>query len=197
MPSIRTWQRCWGRETARRLKVLPLFKVRGQITLATAQPQAVPSLREAEEALGCRVRAVLVRQEEILAIINEAGTLGQVAEDLIVDVGDDFEVLESGIPDDYDTIDEMASGSPVINLVNSLIHRAVRDGASDIHIEPFRHVSRVRFRIDGILYEVMTPAHRAAPGDCVAPQGDGQSGYRGAPPAPGRPRPGPHPGPRG
>ena len=146
-----------GRETARRLKVLPLFKVRGEITLATTQPQAVPSLREAEEALGCRVRAVLARQEEILAVVNEASNLGQVAEDFMVDVGDDFEVLESGIPDDYDTIDEMASGSPVINLVNSLIHRAVRDGASDIHIEPFRHVSRVRFRIDGILYEVMTP----------------------------------------
>ena len=145
------------RETARRLKVLPLFKVRGELTLATAQPQAMPSLREVEEALDCRVRPVLARQEDILKLINESTSLGQLPDDLITDVGDDFQVLESSIPDDYDTIDEMASGSPVINLVNSLIHRAVRDGASDIHIEPFRHVSRVRFRIDGILYEVMTP----------------------------------------
>ncbi len=146
-----------SREMSRRLKVLPLFMVRGELSLATAQPQAMPSLREVEEALSCRVRPVLARQEDIIKLSNDTDSLGQMPEDLIDDVGDDFEVLESSIPDDYDTIDEMASGSPIINLVNSLIHRAVRDGASDIHIEPFRHVSRVRFRIDGILYEVMTP----------------------------------------
>ncbi|MBT8061776.1 MAG: hypothetical protein KJO85_03785, partial [Gammaproteobacteria bacterium] len=121
-----------ARETSRRLKVLPLFNVRGEVTLATAQPQAMPSLREVEEALECRVRPVLARQEDILKVSAETASLGQMPEDLITDVGDDFELLESSIPDDYDTIDEMASGSPVINLVNSLIHRAVRDGASDI-----------------------------------------------------------------
>ena len=59
---------------------------------------------------------------------------------------------------DYTAIDTMAEGSPVINLVNSIIQRAVHDGASDIHIEPSRIKCRVRFRIDGILYEVM--AHK-------------------------------------
>jgi type IV pilus assembly protein PilB len=50
----------------------------------------------------------------------------------------------------------MAAASPVINLVNGLIQRAVRDGASDVHIEPTRAKSVVRFRIDGVLYEVLT-----------------------------------------
>ena len=53
-------------------------------------------------------------------------------------------------------IDEMAGASPVINLVNGLIQRAVRDGASDVHIEPLRTRSLVRFRIDGVLYEALT-----------------------------------------
>ncbi len=51
----------------------------------------------------------------------------------------------------------MAGASPVINLVNNLIQRAIRDKASDIHIEITRGRSRVRFRVDGVLYEVMTP----------------------------------------
>ena len=50
----------------------------------------------------------------------------------------------------------MAGGSPVINLVNGLIQRAVRDGANDIHIESGRSRSFVRFRIDGVLYEVLS-----------------------------------------
>jgi type IV pilus assembly protein PilB len=144
-------------DTARRLKVLPLFQVRGEVTLATSQPQAIPSLREVEEAMGLRTRPVLARQEDILKIIEESATFDGISDDLIADVGDDFEIIESNVPDDYSTIDEIAAGSPVINLVNSLIHRAVKDGASDIHIEPFRKISRVRLRIDGILYEVMTP----------------------------------------
>ncbi len=145
------------RSSARRLKVLPLFKVRGEVTLATTQPQAIPSLREVEEAIGGKVRPVLARQEDILKIIDESSGFDGIGEELISDVSDDFELLESSIPDDYSTIDEVAAGSPVINLVNSLIHRAVKDGASDIHIEPFRSICRVRLRIDGILYEIMTP----------------------------------------
>ena len=144
-------------DTARRLKVLPLFKVRGEVTLATSQPQAIPMLREAEEAIGCKVRAVLALEEDIVKLLNEGRDFDGITDDLFTDLDSDLELIESNIPDDYAMIDEMAGGSPVINLINSLIHRAVRDGASDIHIEPFRAMSRVRLRIDGILYEVMTP----------------------------------------
>ncbi len=145
------------RQCAHRLKVLPLFKVRGVLSLATADPQAVPSLDEVEERTGCRVRPVLARQEEILKAINEAYMDSGYAAELIGDLDEDFEVVEDTRPDDYAVIDEMAAGSPVINLINSIIQRAVHDGASDIHIEPGRGRSRVRFRIDGLLYEVMTP----------------------------------------
>ena len=57
----------------------------------------------------------------------------------------------------------MAAESPVVNLVNSIIQRAVRDGASDIHIEPSRTKSRIRYRIDGVLYEYMTPRSELHP----------------------------------
>jgi type IV pilus assembly protein PilB len=61
------------------------------------------------------------------------------------------------MPDDYTAIDEMAGASPVINMVNAVIQRAIHDNASDIHIEISRNKARVRLRIDGILYEVMSP----------------------------------------
>jgi len=147
------------RDTARRLKVLPLFKVRGLVSLATSQPQAIPMLREAEEAIGAKIRPVLALEEDISKMLDQGSDFDGMSDDIFSDVGveSDLELIESSIPDDHTTIDEIAAGSPVINLVNSLIHRAVRDGASDIHIEPFRKLSRVRLRIDGVLYEVMTP----------------------------------------
>ncbi len=144
-------------ETATRLKVLPLFKVRGALSLATADPQAIHSFDEIEERLNCRVRPVLARREDILKTINEAYAGDRYTAELITEIDEDFEVIENTTPDDYSTIDEMAAESPVINLVNSIIQRAVHDGASDIHIEPSRTKSRVRYRIDGVLYEVMTP----------------------------------------
>jgi type IV pilus assembly protein PilB len=148
-----------NRDVARRLKVMPLFLVRGVLTVATAQPQAIPILREVEEATGCKVRPVLGLADDILQTLNAAERFGDVSQELLNDVGEDFELIESNVPQDeqYAEIDQVAAGSPVINLVNSLIHRAVRDGASDIHIEPFRKIARVRLRIDGVLYEIMTP----------------------------------------
>ncbi|MFW2374798.1 MAG: ATPase, T2SS/T4P/T4SS family [Gammaproteobacteria bacterium] len=145
------------KETTARLKLIPLFKVRGELTLATSDPQDFPSFDEVEERLGCRVRPVLARREDILKTINEAYSSDAFSTEMIIDVDEDFEVVENAQPDDFSAIDEMAAGSPVINLVNSIIQRAVQDGASDIHIEPSRTKSRVRFRIDGVLYEVMTP----------------------------------------
>ncbi len=144
-------------ETARRLKVLPLFLVRGVLTLATANPQDILTINEVEDRLRCSVRPVLARSEEIMAVINDSTVENDFTTDLISEVDEDFEVVDNLLPDDYATIDEMAAGSPVVNLVNSLIQRAIRDGASDIHIEPGRKTARVRFRIDGVLYEVMAP----------------------------------------
>ncbi|MGI9260031.1 MAG: ATPase, T2SS/T4P/T4SS family [Gammaproteobacteria bacterium] len=145
------------KELAQRLRVLPMFRVRGAIYLATTQPQDIPMLTEVKEQLGVLVKPVLARREDILKTIEEFIDGDDVEMDLLDDVLEaDLELIEGINIEDEAAVDEMASGSPVINLVNSLIQRAVRDGASDVHIEPSRAKSRVRFRIDGVLYEVMT-----------------------------------------
>ncbi len=142
---------------ARRLCVLPLFRIRSELLLASAKPQDMPTLEEVSERLQCKVRPVLARREDILKLLNESVEIDDLQFDLIGDVDEDFAVVETPDIEDYAAIDEIAAGSPVVNLVNSIIQRAVHDGASDIHIEPFRTHSRIRFRIDGLLYEFTSP----------------------------------------
>lgn len=143
--------------TARRLQVLPLFKVHQTLTVATAEPQAIPVFDEITALTGLTVRVVLARREDIIRHLAEAFDGTDFTPELLEAQQDDLELIESQIPDDYTEIDQLAGGSPVINLVNGLIQRAIRDKASDIHIEITRGRSRVRFRVDGVLYQVMTP----------------------------------------
>ena len=145
------------RTIARRLCVMPLFRVRSVLYLATAKPQDMPTFEEVSERLQCVVKPVLARKEDILKLLNENIGLDDMQFDMIGDVDEDFAVVENLQIDDYAAIDEVAAGSPVVNLVNSIIQRAVHDGASDIHLEPFRTHSRIRFRIDGLLYEFTAP----------------------------------------
>ncbi len=151
------------KSAATRLGVLPLFMVRDVLTLATAQPQDVPLINEVEDRLGVKVDPILAAPADIRAHIGEAFDGGGFADDIVVDLEDGFEVVDTSGLSDYDAIDEMAAGSPVINLVNSIIQRAVKDGASDVHIEPGRIKSRVRYRIDGVLYEAVSPSAEMHP----------------------------------
>ena len=144
-----------SREVARRLEVLPMFKVHDTLTLATTDPQSIPALDEVHDITGCKLRLVLAEQQEILKHQIDAYSGNDLAPELADNLATDIELVESESAD-YARIDEMAGASPVINLVNGLIQRAVRDGASDIHIEGARNRSFVRFRIDGVLYEVLS-----------------------------------------
>ena len=146
------------RNRAMQLCVLPLFKVRDVLLIATPSPLSIPVNDEIQDRTGCKIKAILASRKDVLQTINEAysNEQSELGLDLFEAVEDDFQVIEHVIPDDYSQIDEMAEGSPVINMVNSVIQRAIRDGASDIHIEPARNKSRIRLRIDGVLYEFST-----------------------------------------
>ncbi len=143
------------RDVARRLNVLPLFQVQGVLTVASAEPQAIHSIDELRARTGGRIRVVIAPPADIRRLADEA--YGGALPDFVQTEASDLELIESTIPDDYTQIDEMAGASPVINMVNAVIQRAIRDGASDIHIEISRNRARIRLRIDGVLYEVMSP----------------------------------------
>ena len=146
------------KDKAIQLCVFPLFKVRDLLLIATPSPLSIPVNDEIEDRTGCKIKAILSSRKDVMTSISEAysDTQNDLGLDLFDVVEDDFQVMENTRPDDYSQIDEMAEGSPVINMVNSVIQRAISDGASDIHIEPARKKSRIRLRIDGVLYEFST-----------------------------------------
>ncbi|MCB1753927.1 MAG: Flp pilus assembly complex ATPase component TadA [Gammaproteobacteria bacterium] len=147
------------RDFAKGLAVMPLFKINNTLILATTDPQAIPTFDAVSEKTGCNIKPVLATSENILEMINEARDASSNLSELIggLDIEADLELLEGQADQKLDEIDGQSGSSPVINLINNLVQRAVRDGASDIHIEPGRGRSRIRFRIDGVLYQVMTP----------------------------------------
>ncbi|MDY6969675.1 MAG: type II secretion system ATPase GspE [Spirochaetota bacterium] len=105
------------------------------------------------------LEAVLTSEEEIMRVINSqykalsADSTGDAIENL---EDGDFEILSSQISETEDILD-MANDAPIIRLVNTIITEAVNDRASDVHIEPFEKDLLVRYRIDGILYQMLTP----------------------------------------
>ena len=151
------------KKQAERLQVLPMFVVNDTLTIATADPLSVPVFDEVEQHAGRKVRLVLSQPEDITKALHDGYGDDIDDSDWGAETAADLEILDTAIEADHTKIDELASGSPVINLVNSLINRAIRDKASDIHIETSRTRSRVRFRIDGLLYEVMAPRHDLHP----------------------------------
>ncbi|NOQ46486.1 MAG: type II secretion system ATPase GspE [Desulfobulbaceae bacterium] len=105
------------------------------------------------------MKTVLVPQEEIFVSINNAYDMSsdQHADQVMQDMDeDDPESILSEIEETADLLDD-TSDAPVIKLVNLVLSQAVRDNASDIHVEPFKDRVKIRKRVDGILYDMYTP----------------------------------------
>jgi len=149
-----------GEEEAERLKVIPLFRVRDTLTVAMAEPQSLPTIDRLRALSGCRIRPVFALEANILEFIRKyAGGNVDVDEFLTSLAQTDVEVVERETVDEGPStdLDKMVAGSPIVNLVNVALLTAVRDGASDIHIEPEKRGTRVRYRIDGVLRDLMKP----------------------------------------
>ncbi len=149
-----------GEEEATRLKALPLFKVHGVLTVAMAEPQSLPAIDRLKELTGCKIRPVLALEANIQEFIKKyAG--GEVDVDAFLTSlsESDVEVVERESVDDGPStdLDKMVAGSPIVNLVNVAFLTAVKDRASDIHIEPDKRGTRIRYRIDGVLRDLMKP----------------------------------------
>ncbi len=143
--------------------VLPLAKIGNVLTMAVANPFDIMKLDDVQIITGCDIRPVVSTEVSIRKAIEKSYNRGEAEmNQLFEDLGDaDVEVKENKEADD-DNIDlteltGSAEGSPVVKLVNLLIYQAVRDGASDIHIEPFEKKVRVRYRQDGSLHETISP----------------------------------------
>lgn len=139
---------------------MPLRREGSRLVVGTSNPDDVFLLDDIKRRLGVpSVKHVLVPGSDILSLIEKL-TESEVEEydvdELLADVDeDDVEVVEDDLGNDADIQD--ADSSPVVRYVNHIIQTAVKEGASDIHIEPGDKTLKVRFRIDGVLFEMMNP----------------------------------------
>jgi type IV pilus assembly protein PilB len=146
------------RDMAERFPALALFDVRGVLTVALGDPQNLDHVDEIERVTGKRVNPVFALTSSIQRMLPRAYENDFGVDTVTADMDVDAVTVESdAIEIDIQKVGSLAEGSPVINLVNYMIVHAVRQRASDIHIEPGIKHSAVRFRVDGSLREVLKP----------------------------------------
>ncbi|MDD5064320.1 MAG: ATPase, T2SS/T4P/T4SS family [Phycisphaerae bacterium] len=142
--------------------ILPLFKVGDKLTVAVNEPTNVFLIDEVERISGCKVQIVCATTKDIKATLGTYLPSANVfvIDDIIDEEGlGDFSLIEKYKADIGD-LAEIAGQSPVVKLVNYLIYNAVLENASDVHIEPYDKKLRVRYRVDGKLYEKLCPPHQ-------------------------------------
>ncbi|WP_163338239.1 type II secretion system ATPase GspE [Desulfopila sp. IMCC35008] len=139
-------------------KMVPITTPEGSF-LAINDPTLFQSVDEVRRVLGVEeLKSVLCPHQAIIKAINYSYDMTlDTAEEVMQDIDEeDPERLFSEIEEVGDLLDD-TSASPVIRLVNLMFSQAVRDGASDIHIEPYQNSMKIRQRLDGILYDMFSP----------------------------------------
>ena len=134
----------------RQFRCLPVALFDSTVSLAMADPLDLETISTVTAVTGLKVEPALAPEQEILDAIDKYyGQAEKAAEAEFEDGGQASEDLEQ--------LRDMASEAPVIRLVNAMIAQAVEKRASDIHVEPFEKQFRIRYRVDGVLYEQDPP----------------------------------------
>src|SRR5262245_28370244 len=151
-------------DVARRYDLLPIKREGDTLTLAMADPVNVHAIDHVTFVTGLRVLPVVAAQGAIREAIEKAyeGQQGAVADALSALADDLAEVQVVEDSDALPTIDvfelkESADDPPVVKLVNMVLVDAIQRAASDIHFEPYEKIFRIRFRVDGVLHEMLAP----------------------------------------
>lgn len=139
--------------------ILPLKPIEGQNNpVAVSADGAWPweLLDDCRRLFGAEVQPVLAEKDEILAALNQAFDMAQVSAEQMLEDMHASDDLSREIEEVGDLL-ESEDDAPVIRLVNTLISQALKERASDIHIEPFESQVVVRFRVDGVLHAIVHP----------------------------------------
>ena len=138
--------------------VVPVSVEGNVLTLVMLDPSNIVALNDIKFMTGCDIRVALVTEAQFKARLDALYEVEVSYEDLFkaAQDGDSVEVLRQE-EESLQDIEKGSEDAPVVKLVNALLADAVKKRASDIHIEPYEKLFRVRFRIDGVLYEIMKP----------------------------------------
>ncbi|NPV26193.1 MAG: type II/IV secretion system protein [Firmicutes bacterium] len=150
------------RHLAERYLVLPIERVGSRLTLAMVEPMNVMAIEDVRLCTGLEITPVLAMESEIIAAIEQHYGPADTFSELLADV----KTVPSSGDEDIPAVRllELVQEAPVVRLVNWIIGQAVNRRASDLHVEPQEADIRVRYRTDGILFELLTlpKQHQAA-----------------------------------
>lgn len=153
---------------ARMYMVVPVERGVNSVTLATCDLMSPATMDELAFVLTKDIALVLAREEDIRTHVNqfygdESSSVSDMLNALESEIEQADKYLElNATPEDTRGIEEAAGSAPVIRFVNLMLYQAVQDRASDIHFEPFESEFKIRYRVDGALYEMAPPPKRLA-----------------------------------
>ncbi|MBI2943902.1 MAG: type IV-A pilus assembly ATPase PilB [Candidatus Wallbacteria bacterium] len=145
-------------DMAQKYQVLPINRAGGVLTVAMADPSNIFAIDDIKFKTGLRVEPVVAAESAIRNAINKYYDNAGMVDELLTKTVEDVDTVAEG--EDQVNLAELAQATedaPVVKLVNLILTDAIKKGASDIHVEPYEKSYRVRYRIDGVLYDVMQP----------------------------------------
>jgi type IV pilus assembly protein PilB len=148
-------------EVAAKFNVVPISRIGRQLMVAMSNPGNFFALDDIKFITNLEAEPFVTTEDQIKRAIDRYYDSVISMADVMRSMEEDLEVVEEEQEEESTIADmESADQAPVVKFVNSMIAQAVREGASDIHVEAYEKTLRVRFRIDGTLYERMTPPYQ-------------------------------------
>jgi type IV pilus assembly protein PilB len=145
-------------EVAVKHTVIPVNRAGSTLILATADPSNIFALDDIKFLTGYNIQPVVAAEEAIRRAVEKYYDQSASLEEVMGDFDDsDIDLVHDSDDVDVNALAKESEDAPVIKLVNLVLTEAVKKGASDIHVEPYEKSFRVRYRIDGVLYEAMKP----------------------------------------
>jgi len=144
-------------DVATKFMVMPVSRSGRRLVVAMLNPSNIFAIDDIKFITGYEIEARVGTESALKKAIDRAYDSAGTMADVMKGMEEELAVVEEEEPADQDSTLSAADEAPIVKLVNSLIADAVRKGASDIHIEPYEKSMRVRFRIDGVLQEMMAP----------------------------------------
>jgi type IV pilus assembly protein PilB len=149
------------KEVVTRHQVIPVNRTGNTLIVAMADPSNIYAVDDIKFITGFKIDVVVASEQAIAEAVAKYYTAAVSFDEVMIDFVEDDEEFEfdADVEEDMNVLDleKSAGDAPVVKLVNLVLLDAIRKGASDIHVEPYEKQLRIRYRIDGVLYEVMKP----------------------------------------
>lgn len=139
-------------------KAIPINRTGRTLVLAMSDPSNIEAVDEIKFLTEFNIEVVVATEKDIKEAIDKFHDSADMLDDVMAGFDDsDIETATFDDDDDLFSIEKDSETAPVVKLVNQVLVDALHKGASDVHFEPYEGVFRIRYRIDGVLYQVLTP----------------------------------------